>query len=137
MSNLIWIHTRRYSTLIKRIFEEYHENVEIYIEGYRYTDNDVPKLLKDWCTNRIIKRTLDFSLKRNHVELFGFHDTPDEFWAASSERPFVERLANEKIVRFRVYPHAQEVFSGNKSKSSLVKSLYKFLKSLFSPEAKA
>lgn len=89
---------------LKRIFEKYHENVEIYIDGQVYNENDIPKLLKDWCTNRNIKRTRDFHLKKNGAELFGFHDSPSEFFADVSERSFVEHLANEKIVRYRLLP---------------------------------
>lgn len=58
--------------------------------------------MKDWCTNNAIKRTIDFTLKKDGVGLFGFHDTPDDFWAALSEHPFVERLAVEKIIKYKV-----------------------------------
>jgi hypothetical protein len=131
MSNLISISTHRYSMLIKRIFQEYHENIEIYIDGYRYTEKDIPKLLEWWCKNKIIKGTLDFNFKQNGIELFGFHDKPDDFWAAISERKFVERLAKEKIIRYRIYPYESEVFVRNKrrkSKISFGKSLFSFVR---------
>jgi hypothetical protein len=128
MSKIIFIKTRRYSTLINRIFEEYKENVEIYVERHRYTEKDIPELVNWWCTNRIIKRTIDFTLKRDGVELFGFHDTPDQFWAAMSEQPFVEGLAKEKIVRYRV--------SLQKPRRSLHKSLCKLVTTLFSAKGK-
>lgn len=102
----ISIRTTRYSTLIKRIFEEYNENIEIYIEGSEYTEKDIPKLLEWWCNNKTIKATVDFTLSRDGIGIFGFHDSPDDFWAAISERPFVEQLAKEKIIRCKVYPHA-------------------------------
>ena len=101
MQKSISIETRRYSTLIKRIFEEYNKNVVINIDGARYDENDIPKLLNEWCTNNRIKSTLDFSLYKNGVLLFGFHDDPGDFYAAMSELEFIERLASEKIIRFK------------------------------------
>ncbi|MHC4396839.1 MAG: hypothetical protein ACYS1A_14410 [Planctomycetota bacterium] len=125
MSNLIFIKTRRYSTLLKRIFEEYNENIEIYYESYRYTEKDIPEILKDWCSNSILKKTIDFKLIQNGKELFGFHDTPDNFWAAISERPFIERLAKEKVIRYRICSCEPKVSFG--------KSLCRYLKNLFLP----
>jgi hypothetical protein len=117
MSNLISIRTRRYSTLLKRIFEEYNKNVEIIIDGIKYTDKDIPELLEWWCKNVIIKRTSDFIFTQDRVILFVFHDTPDEFYADISERAFIERLAREKIIRYRIYPPAYGNFLRNKKKS--------------------
>lgn len=137
MSNLISIRTRRYSTLLKRIFEEYNKNVEIIIDGIKYTDKGIPELLEWWYKNVIIKRTLHFSFKQNGVGLFGFHDTPDEFYADISERTFVERLAKEKIIRCRIYPSAYGAFLRNKkkkSKSSVYKSIYRSFKNLLFPK---
>ena len=98
----IYISTTRYSTLIKRICEEYNENIEIYIDGSRYTGEEIPKMLEWWCKNKTIMATIDFTLSRNGVDLFGFHDSPEEFWAVMSERLFVEQLAKEKIIRFKI-----------------------------------
>ena len=100
---MLSIKTTRYAALIKRIFLAYNDNVEIYIDGGRYTEKDIPNLLEWWCYNKTIKATLDFTLKQNGVAIFGFHDTPDEFWAAMSERVFIEQLAKEKIVRLKKY----------------------------------
>ena len=102
MSKYLSINTRRYSKLLQCIFEEYNENVKIEIDGRQYTDNEIPELLKEWCTNRNIRKTLNFSLERDGVVLFGFHDHPCEFFVALSERPFVERLADQKIIRYEV-----------------------------------
>jgi hypothetical protein len=102
MTDVIWMKTHKYSEFLKRLFAEYNENVEIEIDGCIYTEKDLPHLVKEWCTNRIIRRTIDFALKMDGVMLFGFHDTPDEFWAAMSERPFIEKLAAEKIIKYRV-----------------------------------
>jgi len=102
MSKYLSINTRRYSKLLQCIFEEYNENVKIEIDGRQYTDNEIPELLREWCTNRNIRKTLNFSLERDGVVLFGFHDHPCEFFVALSERPFVERLADRKIIRYEV-----------------------------------
>ena len=99
------------------------------------TDEHIPKLLEWWCKNKIIKVTLDFTLKQDGIVLFGFHDRPDEFYAALSERTFVERLAKENIIRCRIYPPAYGVFLRNKRKkstSSVCKSIYRFFRHLLS-----
>jgi len=102
MGDVIWIKTHRYSEFLKRLFAEYNENIEIEIGGRLYAEKDIHNLIKDWCTNQNIRKTIDFTLKKNGTPLFGFHDTPDDFWAAMSERPFIEQLASEKIVRYKV-----------------------------------
>ena len=101
MQKSISVETRRYSTLIKHIFEKYNKNVVIYINGIRYDENDIPKLLNEWCTNDRIKSTSDFAVYRNDILLFGFHDHPSDFFAAVSELEFIEFLALEKIIRFK------------------------------------
>ena len=104
MGKRIAIKTKRYSTFIKHIFEEYNNDVDIFIEGNHYSSSDIPKITEEWCKNSIIKKTIDFNIMRDGLELFGFHDTPDDFWASMSEQPFVERMAKEKIVSYRIYP---------------------------------
>ena len=136
-----WIHikTSRYSTLFKCIFEEYNKNVVIFIDSGQYTDKDLPKLINQWCVNRIIKRTLNFKLIKDGVELFFFHDTPNDLVAAMSERPFVEDLAKEEIIRYRVYPKEYISFMRDiryEKRRSLSKSIFKFLKRLFTPKSK-
>ena len=100
--HIISIRTHRYSLLVRRILETYNRDVEIYIDTARYTDTDISNLLRWYCTNKAIKSTVHFTLKKSGVELFSFHDTPDEFWAAISEREFVESLAKDKIIRYRI-----------------------------------
>ena len=99
---IIAIETDRYSTLIKRIFDEYNENVEIIIDGVCYKETAIPELLDWWCKNEIIMKTRDFVVRRDGVDIFGFHDMPDDFLAAVSELDFVAKLADENIVRYRV-----------------------------------
>ena len=105
MQQLIAIETTRFSEFFSRLFVEYTADVTIEIGGGRYSSDDIPKLLEDWCSNAEICRTRHFRLSRAGVVLFGFHDHPQELFAAMSERPFVERLQTEQILRYRVYDH--------------------------------
>lgn len=102
MQQLIAIETTRYSEFFRRLFAEYATDVTIEIGSSRHTSEDIPKLLVDWCNNTEICRTRHFRLLRARVELFGFHDHPQELFAAMSERPFVERLQSEQVLRYRV-----------------------------------
>ncbi len=102
MANVIAIKTTRYSEFFRRILAEYSEGVTIEIDGKQHGPGDIAHLLKEWCTNSVICRTRDFTLRQKGVELFGFHDRPRELVAAISEQAFVERLEREKVLRFRV-----------------------------------
>src|SRR5690348_1530061 len=103
MKQLIAIETTRYSELFRRLFSEYAADVTIEIDSSRFSSGDVPKLLADWCSNAEISRTRHFRLLRAGAELFSFHDHPQEMFAAMSERPFVERLQAEQVLRYRIY----------------------------------
>ena len=104
MEKIIEIKTTRYSKLVERIFEEYHENIDIYIGSGHYTEEDIPELMKNLCTNRMLKNTIDFLICQDGKQLFGFHDNPDAFRADISVIEFVKKLANEKIIRYRLQP---------------------------------
>ena len=99
---LISIETKRYSEFFRRLFEEYAANSHVIIDGKTFDGSDFTKLKEDWGANEQIKRTRDFKLIRGRVELFGFHDSPNELWAAMSEVSFVKRMAEEKIVRYKL-----------------------------------
>ncbi|MBI5545880.1 MAG: hypothetical protein HY901_18480 [Deltaproteobacteria bacterium] len=101
-TRVVCLVTRRYSVLIRRILEQYGQNATILIDNCEYQGGDVPKLLADWCTNRMIRRTLNFQVIRDGVAVFGFHDSPEDIWAAETELPFVEKLVAEKITRYEV-----------------------------------
>jgi hypothetical protein len=125
MGSVLWIKTRRYSEFLKHIFAKYNQNVEIEIDGRVYADKDIPYLLKEWCTNHIIRRTIDFTLKKDGVILFGWHDTPDDFGVAMSERPFVEQLAAEKIVRYKViFEDDASQIDGTKKKHNYISYIF-------------
>ncbi len=103
MEKYIQIKTRRYSTLIKHIFEKYkHEDIDIFIDSGHYKSEDIPEISKNLCTNHMLKHTIDFSVYKDGEMLFGFHDHPDEFRANISELEFIKKLAAKKIIRYRV-----------------------------------
>lgn len=101
MKQAIEIKTRRYSTLARRILNEY-DNIIVNMDGAIYTDEDIANL-KQICTNKRLKATLDFLVTREDKTLFGFHDYPSGFfWANISELEFIVQLARENILRYRV-----------------------------------
>lgn len=103
-TELISVVTTRYSEFFQRLFQEYTNATAVVIDLRHYSPSDFPELIANWCTNAKISETREFRLLCGNVELFGFHDHPDELWAAYSELPFIERLASERIVRYRVLP---------------------------------
>jgi hypothetical protein len=100
--NLISVQTTRYSEFFRRLLQEYGTDSQAAIDGKNFSAEQFPQLIADWCVNDQIKKTRNFRLSRGKTDLFGFHDSPDEFWAAETELPFIERLAGDKLVRFRI-----------------------------------
>jgi len=101
-ARLIGIETTRYSAFFRCLLQEYGEGTLVKVDAVQYHSPQYAELAEQWCINEKIVGTRDFVLTRNGVELFGFHDHPEQLWAAYSELPFIERLAAEKIVRFKV-----------------------------------
>ena len=95
---LISIETKRYSEFFRYLLEEYASTSRITIDGDTFDGNDCAQL-KDWCVNKRIKQTRNFKLTRDNMDLFGFHDSPSELWAAITELSFVERMAEAKLIR--------------------------------------
>ncbi|GAA0427529.1 hypothetical protein GCM10009133_40000 [Cocleimonas flava] len=115
MNQLIGIETKRYSTFMKLVLEEFCENVSIQIgtgvtksKIKTYEDKDIPWLLQNWCTNKKLKSTAFFSLKQNGEELFGFFDHPDNMWSDISTLPFIEKAASNKVIYFNVVDRSEE-----------------------------
>jgi hypothetical protein len=101
---LISIETTHYSEFFRRLFQEYKTDSYVRVDGKVVNAAQFPQLIADWCTNDQIKKTKNFKLSRGETDLFGFHDSPDELWAVETELPFIERLAADKLVRFRIMP---------------------------------
>ncbi|MGH7976484.1 MAG: hypothetical protein ACREC8_07455 [Limisphaerales bacterium] len=103
-NKFIAIETKRYSEFFRRLFQEHGTDSQAMVDGGKISAEQFPQLIIDWCKNAQIKKTRNFRLSRGKTDLFGFHDSPDELWAVETELPFVERLAAEKLVRFRIMP---------------------------------
>ena len=101
-SSLISIETRRYSEFFRRVFAEYLDEARVRCDSRFIEGGELAKFAVEWCTNERITHTTDFVFYRAGVELFGFHDHPSELWAAMSELSFIERLATEKLVHFKI-----------------------------------
>ena len=101
---LIWIHTKRYSVFLRRLLEEYSQDTTAVIDRKRFASADFPQLIATWCTNARIRATHDFKLLRGRAEICSFHDTPDDMFIAATELSFVQRLAEEKLIRYDAPP---------------------------------
>lgn len=103
MDRAIEIRTRRYSTFVHRILDEY-TNILVNIDGAIYQDKDIP-YLKQLCTNKRLKSTIHFLITKDDKTLFGFHDYPTGFfWANISEIEFIKKAADAKIIHYRILP---------------------------------
>ena len=111
----IFIKTTRYSKLFEEIFNGYLPGGSVEIESQSFSQKDESQL-KQWCINSNIIATKDFSLKRNGVELFYFHDHPENLSVADSEKEFVERLKKEGLIRV-IYP---KIKSPEKRRNKLI-----------------
>ncbi|MGZ0079696.1 hypothetical protein [Methylomonas sp. YC3] len=100
--NGFWITTKQPSAVVRRLLESHPTEVEVRVDRKRYSDSDLPWLLKQWCTNRNIRSTNTFEIKHRGEPVFGFHDDINEAWATESERETVEQLVRERVVRVRL-----------------------------------
>ena len=89
---------------MRRLLQEYSRDTTAVVDRKRFASADFPRLVASWCTNTRIRATRDFKLLRQRTEIAGFHDTPDEMWIAATELPFVQRLAEEKLIRYDAPP---------------------------------
>lgn len=92
---LVWLHTKRYSAVVRKFLERYPGHVEV-------DRKPVHEPVEAWCTNNRLYRAVNFSLVHNGLEVLGFHDGPSNMWAHESATPFVEQLARERLLRFTV-----------------------------------
>jgi hypothetical protein len=105
MEKRIWISTTRFSEVFRRLLQKYRQGVRVEIDGVRHSDADIDSLIASWCTNAKICVTRDFGLWQGEAQLFGFHDSPRQLWAACSELPFIETLQRENIIRYEILEH--------------------------------
>jgi hypothetical protein len=92
------IHTTRYSKVVTAFIDQYPQ-AEIRLDKRQPEGG-----LASWCTNRALRRAIDFSLRQGKIELLGFHDGPTNMWAAFEALPLIEKLAAQKLLRYTVEP---------------------------------
>lgn len=101
-NKIIHIQTTRYSAFFKEVFRRIEGDIIIKIDGERFTNEDIPFLLEDWCTNRQIMATRTFALTRNGKAVIGFFDSPDNLWVDCELEQMMKQLRKEKIIRFTI-----------------------------------
>jgi hypothetical protein len=102
MGKTISIETKRYSTLVRKILEAFKHDIVIKIDNTQFSESYIPQLLSSWCTNRSLESTNYFALMHKGNTLFWFFDHPDNMCATISVLPFIKKLADEKIVRYKI-----------------------------------
>ena len=55
---------------------EYSDGTSAEVDGRFYPASEFPHLIENWCSNKSIRATRDFALRRGNRTLFGFHDHP-------------------------------------------------------------
>ncbi|MDO4769773.1 MAG: hypothetical protein Q4A11_05335 [Brachymonas sp.] len=93
---MIAIHTTRCSAVVAAFVQRYPQAVARLDKQIQTAE------LSTWCTNRVLRSAIDFTLVHNKVELLGFHDEPRHMWAAMETLALVEELAARKMLRFEV-----------------------------------
>ena len=101
---LISISTSRYSEFFRRLLHHYSEGTTAIVDTRQYAATDFLELSNTWCINAEIRKTRNFLLTRGSARLFGFHDSVKDIWGVCSELAFVERLAAEGLIRYRIMP---------------------------------
>jgi hypothetical protein len=77
-------------------------DIIIKIDGEKFTNEDIPILLDNWCTNKQIKATRTFVLIMNRKAVIGFFDSPDNLWVDPELEQMVLQLKEAKIIRYTV-----------------------------------
>ena len=101
-NKIIHIQTTRYSAFFKEVFRRLEGDIIIKIDGEKFTNEDIPFLLEDWCTNKQIMATQTFALIKNGKAVIGFFDSPDNLWADTELEQMVMQLGEAKIIRFTI-----------------------------------
>lgn len=102
------LETSRHAAVLRRVLEHHASpDAVVLLDGAAHAGAEaLRRLAVEWCTNRQIRATHEFLLRKSGLELFGFHDGPEELWAAPSELAFVESLAAQKLLRYRALQEA-------------------------------
>ncbi|MFX0202761.1 MAG: hypothetical protein ACFFCW_42195 [Candidatus Hodarchaeota archaeon] len=110
-NKIIYIETTRYSAFFKEVFRRLEGDIIIKIDGEKFTNEDIPFLLDDWCTNRQILATQTFGLIRNGKAVIGFFDSPDNLWVDIELELMVIQLREAKIIRFTMSEQREGVIT--------------------------
>ncbi len=109
----ILLKTTRLATVVKRFVSDNRDQVTIRIDGRLYPNNDIDHFLS-WCTNKnLTKKFMNLEIEKNGCFALGFDDHFSELRAASSERGYIEKLAEERLLRiqrFREIPTKPSLF---------------------------
>lgn len=91
---MLTIETTRYSAVVKAILEQYPD-AEVKLDGKPVTSDQ-----GTWCTNAKLKETYHFFIEDNGKAIFGFWDGPEDMWADDEILPFIQTLADQKLLSF-------------------------------------
>jgi hypothetical protein len=122
MEKLISIKTKKYSKLFSEFFNKYKDNFSLNIDGNIYNENNLNYILENICTNKFLKSTRNLILKRDNLEILGFHDNPNETWIILSELNFIKLLSDKGIVRFKILDKIE-----NNNKKTIFNFINKFI----------
>ncbi len=93
---MVTIETTRFSTVVAAFVERYPDAVA------KLDKRTQTSSVGQWCTNAVLLRAINFSLRRGRNELLGFHDGPRNMWASSETLALVDELAAKRVLRFSV-----------------------------------
>ncbi len=94
---MIDIATTRYSRVVKAFLDEYSD-------AQAFLNREVAETpVEVWCTNKYLRGLIDFELRHLGKVILSFHDDPENMLASIEQRPLVERLARERLLRFRMF----------------------------------
>jgi len=100
--NLVAIDTKHYSKVVRAFLNRFPGAL------VRLDKKTVDSDLEEWCTNRNLKSLRDFSVSLGDREILSFHDAPDKMMASEDQLSFIEDLAAQKMLRFRILHEQQD-----------------------------
>jgi len=104
---LISIETQSFRKFFKAVCEEYKTEITTMIDGKEFYANDHDWLIANWCNRSNLSKTINFVIKKDDNEIFGFHDSPYNLWADVSQLDFLEKLRGQKIIKYDIYTNPE------------------------------
>jgi hypothetical protein len=115
-NKIISIQTTRYSAFFKEVFIRLEGDIIIKIDGEKFTNEDIPFLLDNWCTNKQIIATQTFGLIIDGKAVIGFYDSPDNLWVDIGLEQMMIQLREAKIIRFTMLKQREGIITKIKRK---------------------